>query len=273
MMLKEQLLQEAKDIKASVELDSVFESVELSEDVKANFSAVFEAAVKTNAVRIAENHIIALAEKAEEEVEKNKEKAEEEAEKKISESASKFLDYIAEEWMKENQIAVDRGIKAELFDSMFEGLKELFVEHNVTLPNESVDVVAELEEALAEEQEQTAKLFEANNSLNTKLTEMKRTDVLEKATAALTESQKDKVTSLVEGIDFSDKFGSKVDSIVKMVKESGSAEKSKSESVNENSDINKSDADKLNFISEQADETTTTSSVDAYLRAATRLSY
>ncbi len=159
--IKEQVAtRQAKTIDASVALDSIFESVQLSPEAKANFSTVFEATVKKHAVALAESHIEKIAEKAEEKVEEEKEKAKEEAREELKEAASKYFDHIAAEWMAENQLAVDRGIKADLFESMFVGMKELFVEHNVVIPEESVDVVAEMEEELAEQKAETARLFE-----------------------------------------------------------------------------------------------------------------
>ncbi len=267
-MLKEQLLKEAQNIEASVELDSVFESVELSPEVKANFSTVFEATVKRHAAALAESHIQAIAEKAEEEVEKNKEEAEEKAEKKLEETASKYFDYLAEEWLKENTLAVDKGIKADLFESMFSGLKELFVEHNVVVPDESVDVVAELEEALAEEQETTARLFAERNELSESVSNMKRDQMIKEAVHELSESQKDKVQELVEGINFTDSFGSKLTSIVAMVK--GSV-KDTSGTITE-SVINKTedDAAKLNFVTEEVKEektAKTSPNMNAYIAA------
>ncbi|MCO0615510.1 hypothetical protein M8756_19795, partial [Lutimaribacter sp. EGI FJ00015] len=141
-MLKDILLQEAQNIEATVAVDSIFESVELSPEVKAKFETVFEATVKKHAVELAESHITKIAEMADEKLKDAKEEAEEKAEKKLTEHASRFFNHIAQEWMNENKLAVDKGIKAELFESMFAGMKELFVEHNVVLPEESVDVVA-----------------------------------------------------------------------------------------------------------------------------------
>lgn len=267
-MLKDQLLKEAQNIETSVELDSVFESVELSPEVKANFSTVFEATVKRHAVALAESHIQTIAEKAEEEVEKNKEEAEEKAEEKLKESASKFFDYLAGQWLQENQLAVDKGIKADLFESMFVGLKDLFVEHNVSIPEESVDVVAELEEALAEEQETTARLFAERNELTESISSIKRDQMIKESTAELTESQKDKVAELVEGISFTESFGSKLTSIVTMVK--GSV-KDTSGTITESA-INKTedDAAKLNFVTEEVKEdksAKTSPNMSAYIAA------
>lgn len=251
-MLKEQLMTEAKNIEASVALDSIFESVNLSPEAKASFSTVFEATVKKHAVELAESHIQTIAEKAEEEVEKAKEEAEEKADKKITESAGRFLDHIAKEWLAENQLAVDRGIKADLFESMVGGLKELFVEHNVVVPEESVDVVAEMEEELAEQKQETARLFEEVSNRDKYINYVQREVAVNEATKDLTETQKEKVTSLVEGLDYSDSFSGKLGAIVEMV--SGSITESTEKSIVEGALNNSDDAAALNFVSEAVDE-------------------
>ena len=261
-MIKEQLLKEAQNIETSVALNSVFESVELSPDVKANFSTVFEATVKQEAVKLAESHIKAIAEKAEEEVEKAKEDAEEKADKKLAEQASKFLDHLAKEWLAENQIAVDKGIKADLFESMLGGLKELFVEHNVVVPEESVDVVAEMEEELAEHKEETERDAYINY--------VQRETAINESVKDLTESQKEKVIGLVEGMDYSDAFGTKLTAIVEMVKGSTKEEAAITESIN----TVDNDAAGLNFVAEAVDTTTTqveqNSNVSLYAKVASR---
>jgi hypothetical protein len=190
-MLKELLMTEAKTIDASVALDSIFESVQLSPEAKANFSTVFEATVKKHAVALAESHIEKIAEKAEEKVEEEKEKAKEEAREELKEAASKYFDHIAAEWMAENQLAVDRGIKADLFESMFSGMKELFVEHNVVIPEESVDVVAEMEEELAEQKAETARLFEEVSKRDAYINYAQREYAIQEATRELTDTQKE----------------------------------------------------------------------------------
>ncbi|MFP9071896.1 hypothetical protein ACLI1Z_15315, partial [Enterococcus faecalis] len=231
-MLKEQLIAEAQKIDASVALDSIFESVNISPEAKETFGTVFEATVKQHAVKLAESHIAKIAEKAEEEVEKNKEEAEEKAEKKIAEQASKFIDHLAKEWLAENKLAVDKGIKAELFESMLGGLKELFVEHNVVVPEESVDVVAEMEEELQEHKEESARLFEELNMRDAYINYVQREVALSESTKDLTESQKEKVSALVEGMDYSDAFSSKLSAIVEMVKKSNKDESTITESIN-----------------------------------------
>ncbi|ANH49694.1 prohead assembly protein [Escherichia phage PE37] len=249
-MLKEQLIAEAQKIDASVALDSIFESVNISPEAKETFGTVFEATVKQHAVKLAESHIAKIAEKAEEEVEKNKEEAEEKAEKKIAEQASKFLDHLAKEWLTENKLAVDKGIKAELFESMLGGLKELFVEHNVVVPEESVDVVAEMEEELQEHKEESARLFEELNKRDAYINYVQREVALSESTKDLTESQKEKVSALVEGIDYSDAFSSKLSAIVEMVKKSNKDESTITENIN----TPDTEAAGLNFVTEAVED-------------------
>ncbi|MFP9051748.1 hypothetical protein ACLI10_14610, partial [Enterococcus faecalis] len=248
--LKEQLIAEAQKIDASVALDSIFESVNISPEAKETFGTVFEATVKQHAVKLAESHIAKIAEKAEEEVEKNKEEAEEKAEKKIAEQASKFIDHLAKEWLAENKLAVDKGIKAELFESMLGGLKELFVEHNVVVPEESVDVVAEMEEELQEHKEESARLFEELNMRDAYINYVQREVALSESTKDLTESQKEKVSALVEGMDYSDAFSSKLSAIVEMVKKSNKDESTITESIN----TPDTEAAGLNFVTEAVED-------------------
>ncbi|MFP9035371.1 hypothetical protein [Enterococcus faecalis] len=249
-MLKEQLIAEAQKIDASVALDSIFESVNISPEAKETFGTVFEATVKQHAVKLAESHIANIAEKAEEEGEKKKEEAEEKAEKKIAEQASKFIDHLAKEWLAENKLAVDKGIKAELFESMLGGLKELFVEHNVVVPEESVDVVAEMEEELQEHKEESARLFEELNMRDAYINYVQREVALSESTKDLTESQKEKVSALVEGMDYSDAFSSKLSAIVEMVKKSNKDESTITESIN----TPDTEAAGLNFVTEAVED-------------------
>lgn len=269
-MLKDQLLEEAKTIDASVELDGIFESVELSENVKEKFTLVFESAVKKQALQLAESHILAIAEKAEKEVEEKVEKETEEAEKRFVETADKFFSHIAAEWLKENQVAVDKGIKADLFESMFESLKTVFVEHNVVLPEESVDVVAEMEEELAEAKQETSTIFEQKVALTEELNSLKREHAIKEATSNLTESQKEKVESLIEGLDYSEKFESKLSAIVEMAtSKTAVVEKQLSENTVVDVEI-----EGLNYVVEAVKDqkpTSTNSNMSSYVNSAKRI--
>lgn len=276
-MLKDQLMQEAQEIDASVELDSIFESVELSPEVQETFKTVFETTVKKHAIALAESHITAIAEKSDALVAEAVEQKVAEVEQKLTETSNKMFEHVAAEWLSENAVEVEKGIKAQLFDTMFEGLKELFIEHNVSIPAESVDVVAEMEEELQEAKEETSKLFEAKNQLAEEVKALKREKAVNEATAELTESQKEKVLSLIEGITYGDHFEKQLNAIVEMasvVKE----EKLDESVITESSDINKNiEAESLNYVVEVADEVpaekqqTSNPAMSAYIAAAKRI--
>lgn len=212
--LKDQLIKEAQTIETKIELDSIFESFDLTDTVKENFTTVFETAVKKQALALAESHIQAIAEKAEKDVEEKSTEKTEEKDKKFNEKADKFFAHLAETWLEDNVVEIDKGIKSQMFESMFIGLKDLFIEHNVTLPAESVDVVAEMEEELAESKLETQTIFEKHALLKEEFQAMKREKIVESKTSELTESQKEKVLGLIEGLEYGDAFESKVQSIV-----------------------------------------------------------
>lgn len=273
-MLKEQLLNEAKEITAFVELDAIFESVELDEDVKQTFSTVFETAVKKHALELAESHILSIAEKADKKVEEEVKEKTKKIEESLALTADKFFEHTADEWLTENKVQVHKGIKADLFESMFQGLKQLVVEHNVVLPEESVDVVAEMEEELEEAKAETSKMFESMTESKAELNALKRTMAVNEATAELTESQQEKVLNLIEGLDYSDTFETKLTAIVEMAKVSKLA-KPLTESVVETSEINTNDnADGLNFVVEAVEEKTEqthNTAINQYVAAAKKI--
>ncbi|UJB55345.1 prohead assembly (scaffolding) protein [Enterobacter phage vB_EcRAM-01] len=264
-MLKEQLLAEAQNLDTPVELDSIFESVELSDDAKANFTTVFEQAVKAGALKLAESHITQIAERSDELVEAQVAEKTGEIENKLYEDANKYFDHIAQEWLSENKEAVSRDIKADLFESLVMGMKELFVEHNVVIPEAQVDVVAELEDELTENQQEVKRLFEANQAQAKEIANMKRDTIVSEKTKDLTESQVEKVQNLIEGLEYSDKFESKLTAIVEMV--ATKAEKTVEESANTQT-TTKDDFVPVNENTPPAEK----SKINKYVEAAKRLS-
>lgn len=213
MTIKAKLLEAAKTIDGTVALDSIFESVDLSADVKAQIQTVFESAVKVRAVTLAETHIADIASRSEEMVES---RVQEEI-SELTETLNTYLDHVANKWLEENAIAVENRNKAEMFESLMVGMKEMFVEHNIVLPEEGVDVVAEMEQEVSEAREELNKALTENASLQAKLDNVARDRIVESKVATLSESQKEKVMTLVEGIEFGDTFETKLSAIVDMV--------------------------------------------------------
>ena len=276
----QKLLQEAKNIEASVELDSVFESVNLSQEVKEKFKTVFEQSVKSNAVKLAESHINKVIEDAEAKVVMMVEEKSEETTQKLYEDAEKYFTHIAAEWMTENKKAIDNEIKANLFESMLGGMKELFVEHNVEVPTESVDVVAELETELEESVQEVKNLFNKNCSLVEELKNVKREVAIKESTTNLTESQKEKVHSLIEGVEFNDSFDIKLSAIVSMMSEDLTEQSivqavtaDENVEIIEEGVINKIE-DQLNYGAKEPkveDKTVVSNSMASYLSASSRI--
>lgn len=213
MSIKQILLQEAQNIDTSVELDSIFESIELSEDVKVKFGAAFETAVKAKAVELAESHIRDIAEQADILVE---EAAQEKVEM-LSEQTNRYFDHLTEHWMAENKLAIENGIKVQMFDSLLGTLKEAFVEHNVELPTESINIVEELEEELTEQTVEINRLLKEKSDLQAKLDEVDRARIIDEATASMSAVQKTKVQELSEGISYNQSFKTKIVAIAEMV--------------------------------------------------------
>ncbi|QQV89563.1 prohead core scaffold protein [Proteus phage SJ_PmiM] len=243
-MLKEFLIEEAEKLNdVSVALDGIFESVELSDDVKAQFSTVFETAVKSNAIKLAESHITELTEKAETKEQELKESIQESVEKEMAENISKFMDHVSQEWLEENKLAVTNGIKADLFESMFQSIKTVVIDHNIILPEESVDVVKEMEEELEESKTEVASLFDKTVSLQEKVNTLEKEKIIKEQTAELTESQKEKVANLIEGIAYGEKFKSSLEAIVSMVSKT-------SEKAPISEDINTTDESGMNYTPE-----------------------
>lgn len=212
MSIKQQLLEAAKKIDTAVKLDSIFESADLSAEVKSKFETVFESAVKAKAIELAETHINDIAEKSEEMVEAGV-KAEI---ADLTENLNKYLDHVAGTWLEENKIAVQSGMKVDMFESLMVGMKDLFVEHNVIVPTEEVDVVAELEAEITESRDLLNVAIDDKSRLEKTINEMKRDSVVFAATSDLTESQKEKVSSLIEGIEYNELFEGKLTAIVEM---------------------------------------------------------
>lgn len=275
MSLKDKLLAESSEKlgAVAVELDSIFESVQLDEAVKENVSTAFEQAVRSAAITLAESHIADIASSAETQLAEGIEAARAEVETKLYEDADKFLTHLGKEWLKENALQVKTNIKSELFESFASGLKELFIENNVSVPEEQVDVIDELNAELDESTAEIKSLFDKNLALEEQISSLKKEKAISEATAGLTESQKEKVLSLVEGLEYGDSYSPKLSAIVEMVANSGQKEQKPIQEQALNIDES---AAAVNFepevIVEQNDNKQTNNSMAAYLAAASRMS-
>lgn len=234
--------EEDDDDDISESISSLFEGENLSEDFQRRATVIFEAAVNEAATRKAEKISASLAEEFDAKVEEAAKEMNEslnETVNDLEENLSKYLDYAVKEWMKENEIAIESGIKVEMAESFMNGLKELFYEHNVEIDEESMDVVSEMEKRVEEQKERTRKAINENISLKEKLKSLDALRVIDEMSEGLTESQKDRLVSLSERLDVSDMGAFKDD--VRILRETFFKDDNKSNSLNERAGYDQED--------------------------------
>ena len=182
-----------EEVNVRSELDSIF-GEELSEEFRTKATSIFEAAV----VARVNSEVGKLMEEIEtataEEIASYKEG--------LVEKVDAYLSYVVENWMSENEVAIENGLRTEVAEDFIQGLKGLFKEHYIEVPEEKYDVIGELQ---AKTEELEAKLDEAINSnveLNKEVIELKRNVVFEEAVKGLADTEAEKLAKLVEGVEF-----------------------------------------------------------------------
>jgi len=176
------------DVKALVEGE------ELSEEFREKAKTILEAAIKGKVVQIKEVLDAEYETKLLEEVTEIK--------SALNERVDSYLEYVADEWFTENQLAVEAGLKEELTESFMTGLKGLFEEHYVTIPEEKYDVLESMVEKLDEMETKLNEQIEKNVSLNSRLGESVANGILESVSEGLADTQKEKLASLSESVEF-----------------------------------------------------------------------
>ena len=188
----EEDLDEGFDIEEDV--NALLSGEELSEEFQEKARTIFEAALRSKVSDIKEaleeQYAVALAE----EVEGIK--------SELSERVDSYLEYVSEEWFTENQLVIQGGLKEELTESFMTGLKGLFEEHYVTIPEDKYDVLESMVEKLDEMETKLNEQIEKNVSLNKRLAESVADGILDQVSEGLAHTQKDKLASLAESVEF-----------------------------------------------------------------------
>lgn len=179
---------------------SIFEGLDLSEEFKNKMTVVFEAAVNEEVA----NKTQTIREELEERLESELSEAVESKMEEIVENVDKYLDYVVSEWMEENTLAVEAGIKVEMAESLMNGLKDLFSEHNMEIEEETFDAVSSLEEKVYDLEESANELVSENIELQREIAAMKAERVFEEMTEGLSENQKERFKILSEKLDVVD---------------------------------------------------------------------
>ena len=251
----DEVVEEEETVEYSVEddINALVEGEELSEDFKAKAATIFEAAINSKVKGIEEQLVASYEEKLVEEVASIKEE--------LKDRVDSYLEYVADEWIAENQLAVESGLKEEMTESFITGMKSLFEEHYVTIPEEKYDVIESMVDKLDEMEGKLNEQIEKNVALNKRLAESVSDVVFAEVTDGLAQTQKDKLASLVDNVEF----------------ESETAYREKLGTLKESYfPTNKAQRNTTENLTEETGSTDFTSSVspsmEAYLKTLTRVS-
>ena len=230
---EEEVVAEAPDyteISIDEDVNALVEGEELSEEFKEKAKTILEAAVKGKVVQIKEVLDAEYEAKLLEEVESIK--------GALNERVDSYLEYVADEWFTENQLAVQGGLKEELTESFMTGLKSLFEEHYVTIPEEKYDVLQSMVEKLDDMESKLNEQIEKNVTLNTRLSESASDVILADVSEGLADTQKEKLASLSESVEFEseDKYREKLETLKESYFPTTSPTANKAESLSEGVD-------------------------------------
>ena len=183
-----------ESLDVSDDVNALFEGTELSEEFKEKATTIFEAAIKA---KLSEEY-----DKLVEHFATEMEKHVAEAKSELSEEVSGTVNYAIGQWMEQNQVAVDRGIRNEITEDFIAGLKNLFEEHYISIPEDKVDAVEGMADTIREMEERLDEQVKANVKLQNRLNESAKQVVLNTISEGLVDTQKDKLAALAEGVEF-----------------------------------------------------------------------
>ena len=232
---KEESKKESYDM--SDDVAALVEGEDLSEEFQNKAKVVFEAAVSAKVSEIKEE---LESQKREEVVEASNEIKEE-----LVNRVDSFLGYVAEEWVKENELAIERGLKSELTENFIQGLKGLFEDHYVEVPDDKLDVVDELASKIEEVEAKLNEEVSKNIDLSQERDELVRAQVVSEVSSDLTSSEVEKLTKLIEDLDQDEDFAQNVQTIKESYFSDSKEKLQLDEEVVSDSDENTSTEDKI----------------------------
>ena len=195
------LKKEDLEIDVKEDIEAIVNGEDLSEDFKTKASTIFEAAVSAKVLSEVNQRIDELETSYKKEITD----AKEEHLSTVTEKVDGYLNYVTEEWMKENELAVEKGIRSELVEDFMTGLKNLFTEHYIDIPEEKVDLVDDLFEKVEELEQKLDESINTSVDIKKELAEYKKAETLREVSEDLADTEKEKLGKLADGIDFEDK--------------------------------------------------------------------
>ena len=191
---EEEVIEEEESYDVEADVAALLEGEELSEEFQNKAKTIFEAAIKTKVAEIKEELQESYATALVEELDKIKEG--------LTERVDGYLEYVADEWMQENALQVEAGLKTEMTESFLEGMKSLFEEHYVTIPEEKYDVLNSMVDKLDEMESKLNEQIDRNVALNRRLAESNADGVFTAVAEGLADTQKEKLATLAENVEF-----------------------------------------------------------------------
>jgi len=191
---EEEVIEEEETYDVEADVAALLEGEELSEEFQNKAKTIFETAIKTKVAEIKEELQESYATALVEELDKIKEG--------LTERVDSYLEYVADEWIQENQIQVEAGLKTEMTESFLEGMKSLFEEHYVTIPEDKYDVLNSMVDKLDEMESKLNEQIDRNVALNRRLAESNADGVFASVSEGLADTQKEKLATLAENVEF-----------------------------------------------------------------------
>ena len=193
---KAEIEEKIKSINVKEDVEALTEGEELSEEFKEKAATVFEAAVKSKMRSEVERIVEAVNSEKEVEVETFKDE--------LTEKVDTYLNYVVDEWTKENELAIERGLKGEIAEDFISGLKQLFEDHYIDVPDEKYDVLEAQSEKIAELEEKINEEIQKNVNISQQNSGLVREQVIAEVSEDLADTEIEKFKSLTEDVDFAD---------------------------------------------------------------------
>ena len=191
---EEEVIEEEETYDVDADVQALLEGEELSEDFQNKARTIFETAIKSKVSEIKEELQESYAQALVEELDTIK--------KGLTERVDSYLEYVADEWFQENALQVEAGLKTEMTESFMEGMKSLFEEHYVTIPEEKYDVLNSMVDKLDEMENKLNEQIDRNVALNRRLAESTADVIFADVAEGLADTQKDKLATLAENVEF-----------------------------------------------------------------------
>jgi len=246
------------EINVKEDIDALVEGEELSEDFKSKASTIFEAAVHQKVMEIAASKVEDMEKEYQSELQEEIVSFRDE----LTDKVDGYLNYVVEEWMKENELALESSLRSEITEEFMGGLKDLFKEHYIEVPEEKVDIVENLFDKVEDLEGQLNDKVQENIKVKNELNEYRKDKILEEVCDDLADTQAEKMKSLVEGVSYEDD-SEKFEEKVKTIKENYFPETIKQ-------DDNVEQLDSSSEVSEKSEEPKMNHIMEAYSKAIAR---